>query len=209
MYSPSIQKLIDLFSKFPTVGPRTASRFVFYLRKLSQKEIDELLESIKGLRESVKACSFCFNPFEIKPGNKENLCPICQDPSRDRTLLCVVEKESDLVSLENTKNYKGLYFILGGYLPLLKKQGKEKIRIKELKERILHPEKFGVLGTKFQEIILALNPTTEGKATTLYLKRFLKPLNKKVTCLGLGLPTGGELEYADEETLKSALESRK
>lgn len=206
MYPPSIQKLIDIFSKFPGVGPKTAARFAFYLKKLPEKDIEALLESIKNLKRNIKTCSFCFNVFESE--TKENLCSLCQDASRDRTLLCVVEKEQDLISIEKTEKFKGLYFILGGLASLLKKETKG-IREKELKERILHPEKFGILGTEFKEIILALNPTSEGNATMLYLKRFLKPFNKKITTLGLGLPRGGELEYADEETLTQALESRK
>ena len=199
MYPSSIQRLIDLFSKFPTVGPRTAARFVFYLMKLPKEEIKELLISISEVREKIKLCSFCFNPFE----GEGELCPICSNPTRDRTLLCIVEKESDLLSLEKTKKYNGLYFILGGTLSKLKKEDVEKLRTKELQERIKNHQDL------IKEIIIALNPTTEGEATTLYLERILKPLEIKITRLGRGLPVGGELEYADEETLGSALEGRK
>jgi len=198
MYPKSIQKLIDLFSKFPTVGPRTASRFVFYLMSARKEEVGELLKSINNLRETIKICSFCFNPFE----GEGVLCEICKNPTRDKTLLCIVEKETDLISLEKTKKYTGLYFILGGTVSTLKKEDIKKLRIKELEERIKkHPE--------IKEIIIATNPTTEGEATALYLERLLKPLGKKITRLGRGLPIGAELEYADEETLGSALESRK
>ena len=198
MYSPSIQKLIDLFSKFPTIGPRTAARFVFYLMKISKEEIEELINAISNLKKTVKICSFCFNPFE----GEGELCSICADSSRDRTLLCIVEKETDLITLEKTKKYKGLYFILGGTVSTFKKKDIEKLRTKELEERIKnHPE------TK--EVIIAINPTTEGEATALYLERLLKPLNKKITRLGRGLPVGAELEYADEETLGAAFEGRK
>ncbi len=216
MYPKSIQKLIDIFSKFPTVGPRTAARFVFYLIKKPEKEINDLIKSISNLKESVKICSFCFNSFEI--GTREisppteaatALCPICQDASRDRTLLCVIEKETDLISIEKIKKYKGLYFILGGMVSKLRKEDIKKLKIKELEERIKNPEIFGLPKTDFKEIIIAINPTEEGEATALYLERFLKPLNKKITRLGRGLPVGGELEYADEETLSSALESRR
>jgi len=110
MYPPSIQKLIDLFSKFPTVGPRTAARFVFYLMKISKEEIEELINSISNLKKTVKICSFCFNPFE----GEGELCKICADSSRDRALLCIIEKETDLIPLEKTKKFNGLYFILGG-----------------------------------------------------------------------------------------------
>ena len=203
MYPKSIQKLIDLFSKFPTVGPRTAARFVFYLIKLSQNNSDELLNSIINLRKSIKICSFCFNPFDASQDSaqgEETLCSICKDNSRDKTLLCVIEKETDLISIEKTKKYKGLYFILGGTISL-KKADSKKTRIEELKERIKN--------NGFKEIIIATNPTTEGEATALYIKRELKPFNIKITRLGRGLPVGGELEYADEETLTSAFEGRK
>lgn len=204
MFSPSIQKLIELFSKFPTVGPRTAARFVFYLLRLSKKEIENLILTISNLKKNVKICSFCFKTFEAESG----LCEICQNPNRDRTLLCLVEKETDLIPIEKTKKYSGLYFILGGTVSKLKKEDVEKLRIKELEERIADPKKFGI-STDFKEIILAFNPTTEGEATSLYLERKLKPLGKKITRLGRGLPTGSELEYADEETISSALESRR
>jgi recombination protein RecR len=203
MYSKTIQKLIDLFSKFPGVGPRTAARFVFYLLR-EKKDIDELILELSKLKERIKFCQFCFNPFE----GENNLCQICSDPLRDKSLLCVVEKEQDLVSIEKTKKYKGLYFILGGLVSRLKKEEIEKLRIKELILRIKNPEKFGIKAN-FKEIILALNPTTEGEATALYLERKLKDLDKKISRLGKGLPVGAELEYADEETLRSALEGRK
>jgi len=198
MYPPSIQKLIDLFSKFPTVGPRTASRFVFYLVGKSKEEVDKLVVAILDLKKNVKLCKLCFNPFE----GEGELCEICSNPARDKSLLCIIEKETDLLVIEKTKKYKGLYFILGGTVSRLKKADIEKLRTKESEERVKnHPE--------IKEIIIAVNPTTEGEATALYLERLLKPLNIKITRLGRGLPVGGELEYADEETLGSALEGRK
>jgi len=193
MYPDSVQKIIDIFSKFPTVGPRTAARFAFYLIKMPSAEFEEFLDALDGLKKTVKLCSSCFNP------SKEDLCPICQDKSRDQSLLCVVEKEADLASIENTKKYKGLYFILGGVISL-RKNNKE-IRIEELKEKIKN--------ANFQEIIIATNPTPEGESTALFLERELKPFNIKLTRLGRGLPVGGELEYADPDTLESALEARK
>ena len=192
MYSPSIQKLIALLSKFPTVGPRTAGRFVFYLLKLPKEEITELVNSIATLKEKVKICSICFKSFE----GENEICDICSDVRRDKTLLCVVEKESDLATIEKTKKYNGLYFIF----PCLT-AGREKTRANEFLARAKSPE--------IQEIIIALNPTAAGETMTLYLERTLKPLNKKITRLGRGLPVGGELEYADDETLGSALEGRK
>ncbi|MBI2041877.1 MAG: recombination protein RecR [Candidatus Nealsonbacteria bacterium] len=197
MYSPSIQKLIEQFSKFPTVGPRTAVRFVFHLLKLPKEELGRLSESISSLQKEVKLCSFCFRPFE--PFDAAQGCEICSDIRRDKALLCVVEKETDLETIEKTKKYQGRYFILGGTVSKLMKEDIEKLRIKELQER----------ARDVKEIILATNPTTEGEATALYLERTLKPLNIKTTRLGRGLPVGGELEYADEETLGSSLDNRK
>ena len=198
IYPKSIQKLIDLFSKFPTVGPRTASRFVFYLLNQSKEEVENLISVVNELKKNIKICQFCFNPFE---GGGE-LCQICQNPSRDKTLLCIIEKETDLVSIEKTKKYQGLYFILGGTISTLKKTDIEKLRVKELEERLKN-------NPEIKEIIIAINPTTDGEATVLYLERLLKPFGKKITRLGRGLPVGAELEYADEETLGNALEGRK
>ncbi|MFC1789788.1 recombination mediator RecR [Patescibacteria group bacterium] len=198
MYSQTIEKLIKIFSKFPTIGPKTAARFVFYLNELSKEEINNIINSISDLKKNIKICSLCFKPFE----GETKLCEICSNLSRDRTQLCVIEKETDLESIEKTKKFKGLYFILGGTVSSLKKVDIEKLRVKELESKIKnHPE--------IEEIILAINPTSDGEATTLYLERILKPAGKKITRLGRGLPVGGELEYADGETLSSALENRR
>lgn len=196
-----IKKLIELFSKFPTIGSRTAGRFVYYLMKLPKEKIDELTNVIQELKNKIKFCAFCFNPYE----GENNLCPICSDPRRDKNLLCVVEKESDLISIENTKKYSGLYFILGGTVATMKKSDIENLRIQELKSRVKEPN-------KFIEIIIAINPTPEGKATSIIIERELKEIPSpafKITHLAQGLPVGGELEYADEETLESAFEGRK
>ncbi len=195
MYSKSIQKLITLFSKLPTVGPRTASRFVFYLTKLSQEELDNFSESIKNIKNSIKVCPSCFNTYD--PLVNLNLCEICSNNIRDKSLLCIIEKETDLSTIEETKTYNGLYFVLGGTLNLKKDN---QIRIPELKEKIKN--------SNFLEIIIAVNPTTEGEATRLLLERELASFNVKITHLGRGLPVGGELEYADPETLESAFKSR-
>ena len=202
MHPPSIQKLIDLFSKFPTVGPRTAARFVFYLMRAKNEEVNDLLKSIVGLKKNVKICSLCFNSFE----SESKLCQICSDPRRDKTLLCVVANETDLAAIEKTKKYKGFYFVLAGQIIRLKAEDIKRLRAKELEERLKNSPEVG-------EIILAFNSNTEGEATALYLERLLKPFGaaqgKKISRLGRGLPVGGELEYADEETLSSALEGRK
>ena len=208
-YPPTIQKLIHLFSKFPSVGPKTAARFVFYLLKSKKEDIDELLITISKLGQDVKTCSLCFNSFEALSSDKiskdksdKHFCDICSNPGRDKSLLCIVEKETDLVAIEKTKQYKGLYFVLGGVISTLRKKDLEKIRSEELKLRIEND-------AQIKEIIIATNPTSEGEATALYSEILLKPFDKKITRLGRGLPSGGELEYADDETLKSALESRR
>ncbi|MEK7124075.1 MAG: toprim domain-containing protein [Patescibacteria group bacterium] len=213
----SIKKLTDLFSAFPTIGKRTAGRFVFYLLKLPKEKIEELASAILELKNNVKLCSFCFNPHELVG----ELCQVCQDSGRNKKLLCLVEKEADLISIENTKRYKGLYFILGG-LSSFTKSDIDNLRIAELKERIANPQKFslpampahaGQAGFEnFTEIIIATNPTPEGKSISILAERALKEISSpglKITHLAKGLPVGGELEYADEETLESAFEGRK
>ena len=208
MFSPKIQKLIELFSKFPTVGPRTASRFVFYLLSTPKEKIEELTKSITELKEDIKICPLCFNVFEPESAEskEKELCPICSDPKRDRSTICIVEKETDLEAIEKIKKYKGFYFVLGGIVSglsseKLKKEIEEKIE--KLIERIKKPD------SEIKEVILALNPTVEGENTSLWLQRKFKNLSIKISQLGRGLPVGGELEYADEETLSSALESRR
>ena len=207
--------MADLFAKFPNIGHRTASRFVFYLLKLPKEKIDELTSAIQELKNKVKFCLFCFQPSEVL--TQEDLCHICSNPMRKRQLLCIVEKETDLISIENAKKYNGLYFILGGVLNS-RKNNAENLRIGQLKERVKTPQKFGlVLGpgldkANFKEIIIATNPTPEGMATSVLIERALKELslnNLKITRLANGLPFGGELEYADQETLESAFEGRK
>lgn len=191
----SIQKLIKQFSKFPTVGPRTAARFVFYLLRLPKQEIENLIKAISDLQESIKICRFCFKSFE----GEGEACEICSNPGRDNGLLCVVEKEVDLLSIEKTGKYRGLYFILGSLISHFGEEAAKELPIANLKQRVQQD---------CREIILAVNPTVEGEATALYLKKILQPLGKKISQLGRGLPIGGELEYADEETLSSALQRR-
>jgi recombination protein RecR len=153
------------------------------------------------LKKKIKFCEFCFKPFEARENSPQTLCEICSNPLREKKLLCIVANEIDLEAIEKTKKYKGRYFILGGTIPALKKADFEKLRIKELEKRLKeNPE--------IEEIILAFNPNTEGEATTLYLERILKPYNKKITKLARGLPVGGEIEYADEETLSFAILKR-
>lgn len=210
MDSARIKKLIELFAKFPTVGPRTAQRFVFYLIGQPKEKIEELVLSIQDLKNKIKYCDFCFNPFE--PSDEETLCEICKNANREKSILCIIEKETDLASIEKTKKYKGLYFIMGGAVDTLKKSDIDKLRTKKLEERLRNPQSFGIL-TIFKEIIIATNPTPEGRVTAILVERTIKETLKenlpKISHLGLGLPVGGELEYADEETLENAFEGRK
>ncbi|HEX9722181.1 MAG TPA: recombination mediator RecR [Candidatus Paceibacterota bacterium] len=199
MYPKAIQKLIEAFSRFPAIGPRTAARFVFYLMRASDAEIEELVRAIGAVKQKIKFCEFCFNAYE-ENGNGLKLCEICGDKTRDQNVLCVVEKESDLEALEKTKQYKGRYFILGGVQDILKKEAAQNMKVEELKQRV---------NSGVKEVILALNPTAEGETASLYVERALKPFGVTVTRIGRGIPVGGELEYADEETLRSALEGRR
>jgi recombination protein RecR len=205
MFPKTIQDLIEIFSRFPGVGKRTAQRFVFYLAKLKKEDFNLFIEKCLNLKK-IKSCNFCFNFFE----GENNLCPICQNPQRNKKILMIVEKEVDLETIENTKKYDGLYFILGkSYSPLEDEKKMEKeMRIPELIERIKNPEKFGIK-TTFQEIIIATNTTLEGENTALFLQKKLKPLKIKITSLGRGLSTGGEIEYSDDQTIFFALNNRK
>jgi len=201
MLAPSIEKLIKIFAKFPTIGPKTAARFVFYLLESPALISDELIQLIQELKEKTKTCSWCFKIFE---NETSAICEICANPNRDKSLICIVEKEIDLEAIEKTATYKGLYFILGGVLPILKKEATEQVldnRLAQLAERI---KQNGV-----KELILAINPTLEGQNTILWLKRKLEGCNIKISQLAQGMPLGGEIEYADEETIESAIQNRR
>ncbi len=203
MVPKQIKKVVDIFSQFPTIGERTATRFALYLLSLPKEKVEKICQEILNLKKEIKLCSFCFNPFS--PRNKETLCPICLDKKREE-IICVVGKETDLWQMEKMKKYNGRYFILGGELEFLKENPLGKMRVEELKKRA---EEF-----KPKEIILALNPTAGGNLTMDYISKILKPLTTekgrsiKITRLGRGLPTGGEIEYTDEETIEKALENR-
>ncbi|MBI2574034.1 MAG: recombination protein RecR [Candidatus Wildermuthbacteria bacterium] len=185
--------------------------------KSSPAELNELIRAIADMKKQIALCAFCFNPFDrldklaadrAEDSRHAKLCKICRNPRRDQSLLCVVEKESDLEAIEKTRFYNGIYFILGGTVGMLRKQDISHLRVEELKERLSTPRRFGI-EREFSEIIMGMNPTTEGEATALYLERMLKGKQWKLTRLGRGLPIGGEMEYADEETLRSSLESRR
>ena len=203
----SIDRLINIFRKFPTVGSRTAGRFTYYLMKLPNDRIDELINAIKELKSKIKLCQLCFNPFD----DDNVLCPICRNTQRNKNLLCIIEKETDLLSIESTKKFNGLYFILGGTVGTMRKEDINLLRIEELKKRVSHLS--AQAGNNPTEIIVALNPTPEGRTTSVLVEQNIKKAvpspNFKITHLARGIPVGGELEYIDEETLESALEERK
>ena len=192
MFPKSFKKLIDHFASLPSVGPKMAERLVLYLFKKDQEILNDFGESLLELKTDLRYCQRCFNLSEGE------LCSICQDQSRDKTRIAVVEEPLDVIAIEKTRSFKGLYHILGGTID---GENSDKLKIKDLEER--------VKTENVEEIILAMNPTTEGDATALYVKRILKPLEVKITSLGRGLSTGGDIEYADEMTLSSAINNRK
>ena len=192
MFPKSFQTLIDHFSSLPSIGPKLAERLVLYLWKQDRSKLDDFGEGIKSLKNNIRFCENCFNIAE------EKLCVICADKKRDNGMICVVEDPLDIIALEKTRHFNGLYHVLGGTITA---QNNGDLKIAELKNRLKSSEA--------KEIILATNPTTEGEATALYIARLVKPLNVKVTRLARGLPTGGDIEYADEATLSGAIEGRK
>jgi recombination protein RecR len=192
---PALAALIEELVRLPGVGPKTAQRLAFHLLKVPREEAAALAEAVVALKDRTRLCARCFNIAE------EELCGVCRDPRRDGQLLCVVEEVNDLLAVEKSREYRGLYHVLGGTLAPLEGRGPEQIRGKELTLRL---EPGGV-----REVILATNPNVEGEATALYLLRLLKPFPVKVTRIARGLPMGGDLEYADEVTLARALEGRR
>jgi recombination protein RecR len=191
----ALSALIEELVRLPGVGPKTAQRLAFHLLKAPRETAVALAEAIVALKDRTRLCARCFNVAEA------DLCGVCQDPRRDTQILCVVEEVNDLLAIEKTKEFRGLYHVLGGSLSPLDGRGPDQIRAKELTARL---EAGGV-----REVILATNPNVEGEATALYLLRLLKPFAVKVTRIARGLPMGGDLEYADEVTLARALEGRR
>lgn len=201
-----IQNFIKIFSQIPGIGPRQAMRLVFWLLHQPQTKQTEFSNAFTNLSTKIKLCVNCFLPFEQR--EKETLCEICRNPQRDHSIICVIEKETDLISIEKTNKYKGVYDILGGLLSDIDENKKREINIIPLVERI---KKSFKNKKPIKEIILALSPTSEGNLTTYYLEKTIKnlKLNIKITKLARGLPHGGEVEFADSETLINALEGRK
>ncbi|MCJ7578130.1 MAG: recombination mediator RecR [candidate division Zixibacteria bacterium] len=190
----SLEKLIEEFSKFPGIGKKTAQRMAFYILKERKEEAETLAKAILDVKEKVKYCSICFNITEEDP------CVVCKDEKRDRSIICVVEEANDVVALEKTEQYNGLFHVLGGVLSPLDGVGPDDLKIKELLLRLKEKE--------VKEVILATNPNTEGEATAIYIAKLIKPLGIKVTRIARGLPAGGDLEYADQVTLANAIEGR-
>lgn len=191
--STSMEKAITELSRLPGIGRKTAQRLVFYLLKAPRHEVQNLAESLVHLKERIKFCSVCFNITETDP------CLICTSERRDRSVLCIVEEANDVLALERTGEYRGLYHVLGGALSPLDGIGPDDLSVRELLQRI---------NGSTIEVIIATNPNTEGEATALYLEKLIKPLEIKITRIARGLPVGGDLEYADEMTLTKALEGR-
>ena len=199
-YTAPVQALIDELGRLPGVGPKSAQRIAFHLLKIPADDANRLATAIREAKARVQFCRRCWNVAE--PGEDGTaLCPICADPRRDASVICVVEESRDVVAIERTGGFRGRYHVLLGVINPLEGIGPEHLKVRELVAR-LEPE--GV-----QEVIVSTNPNTEGEVTAMYLARLLKPLGVQVTRPASGLPVGGDLEYADELTLGRALEGRR
>ncbi|WEV72698.1 recombination mediator RecR [Bifidobacterium sp. ESL0790] len=194
-YDGAIQRLIDAFAHLPGIGPKGAQRIAFYLLSANDEEAQELADAIREVKEKVRFCDICGNVCETSP------CPVCADPRRDHTTICVVEEPKDVMSIERTREFHGVYHVLGGAINPMANIGPGDLAIPKLLDRLKTDE--------VKEIILALDPNIEGEATVTYLSRLLSPLGLKVTRLASGLPVGSDLEYADEITLGRALAGRR
>ena len=195
IYTPALQKLIDELGKLPGVGPKSAQRIAFHLIKIPEQEALSLADAIQQAKQKVRFCETCFNMSD------EAICEICSDSQRDSSLVCVVEEPRDIVALERTREYKGLYHVLQGAINPIDGIGPEQLKIRELLERLK--------GNTVVEVILCTNPNIEGEATAMYLAKLIEPLSIQVSRIASGLPVGGDLEYADELTLGRALEGRR
>ena len=190
-----LERLIGELAKLPGVGRKTAQRFAFHVLKAPTEDVEALVLALRELRDRIHPCTVCFNLAESE------LCPICADPRREQTTVCVVEDAVNVLALERTNAFRGVYHVLGGALSPLKDVGPEALRITELVERV---QRDGL-----REIILATSPNVEGEATAVYLARLLKPLNVSTTRLAQGLPAGADLEFTDDITIQRALENRR
>ena len=194
----SIRNLVEAFEKLPGIGPKTAQRLVFYLLHVPQEQLDEFAEATQELKRKTVLCSLCFNVAETDP------CSVCTNQNRDKSIICVAEQPIDVLVLEKAGSFRGVYHVLHGAISPLNNIGPDELYIKQLLQRIKNSVQ------PIKEIILAMNPNMEGEATAMYLAKEIKKIKDlKITRLGQGLPTGADLEYADEITLARALEGRK
>lgn len=193
-YAGPLNMLINEFQKMPSIGPKSAQRLAFYILGLSDSEVESLTYAIKDVKKKIKHCSVCHNITVSDP------CVLCTDPVREHKKICVVAEPRDIIAMEKTGEYKGVYQVLGGLISPLEGISPENLRIKELLARL---EKDQVT-----EVVLAINPTIEGEATTLYLSKLIKPLGIKLTRIAYGLPVGSDIDYADEVTLIKAYQGR-
>ncbi|MEN9989689.1 MAG: hypothetical protein RL508_668 [Actinomycetota bacterium] len=195
MYEGVVQELIDELGRLPGVGPKSAQRIAFYLLQADDDQPRRLAQVLLEVKERVKFCEVCYNVTE------EDRCNICRDARRSQTTICVVEESKDVQAIERTREFRGLYHVLGGAISPIEGIGPDNLRIKELMSRLADPN--------IQEVIIATDPNLEGEATATYLTRMLAPLGITVSRLASGLPVGGDLEYADEVTLGRAFEGRR
>lgn len=195
LYTASFNKLIDIFRKMPGIGHKSAVRLAYYILSLSDDEANDMVQSILEAKSKISYCSVCQNITEEDP------CEICSDVRRDNSVICVMEQPRDVVALEKTREYNGLYHVLHGAISPMDAVGPEDLKIKELLDRVQN-------GT-VKEVIMANNPSIEGEATAMYLSKLLKPFGVRVTRIAYGIPVGGDLEYADQVTLAKALEGRR
>jgi recombination protein RecR len=194
-YAPTITKLIEELKRLPGIGQKTAQRLAFHLLREDREQALALSEAIREAKEKIRECSVCNNITDTEP------CQYCTSATRNRHTICVVEEPPNIVAIEKTRQYTGLYHVLGGALSPLQGVGPEQLKIKSLIERLK--------GGQVEEIILATNPTAEGEATAVYLSKLIKPLGVRVTRIAMGIPVGSDLEYADEITMLKAMEGRR
>lgn len=195
IYPKSIATLIEHFQKFPSVGPKSAQRMAFYMLRMPDSEVQKFAQAIIEAKRNTRTCEICFNLSSTSP------CEICTDPKRDRSIICIVAETKDLIAIEKTNEFKGLYHVLQGLISPMDGIGADDIRIKELLSRLTSEE--------VKEVILALPPSVEGEATSLYLTKLIKPFGIKISRIAFGLPVGADLEYADEITIAKAIEGRR
>ncbi|MDN4620836.1 recombination mediator RecR [Paenibacillus sp. PsM32] len=196
MYYPEpIAKLIEAFTHLPGVGPKTAGRLAFHVLRMKEDDVIDFAKALVNVKRNLHYCSVCGNITDTDP------CQICQDKTRDASVICVIQEAKDLVAMERTREFDGYYHVLHGAISPIEGIGPDDIKLKELLNRLSDE--------RVQEIILATNPNIEGEATAMYISRLVKPFNIKVTRIAHGLPVGGDLEYADEVTLSKALEGRR